>query len=526
MVDLLIKNARIISGKGNPWFHGDIAVTGAKISAIGRLGNLRAGTVIDARGHVVSPGFIDAHSHADLAVFVHPRADAKVMQGVTTENVGLDGFSLSPISTENIPVWSKYLSAVNGSPDVEWTWRSFGEYLDAVDRARPSINISSYAGLGAIRLHVMGMTDRPATPEEIERMRELAVQAMEEGARGVSSGLIYPPNQYQTTGEIARIAEAAARYSGVYNVHLRSEGDGLMAGIDEVVEIGRRSGIHVIITHFKVMGRNNWGQAEAALRKIDDARREGIEVSLEQYPYTAASTLLQAIIPPWRHAEGPERLLEMIRTDRETIKREIRERTDWENWSHAAGWENLTLASANSERNRDFAGKSMTEIARLRGISDPADAALDILSDEEGEATMIMFCMDEEDVTTIMRHPGVNYITDGILGGSRPHPRLYGSFPRILGRYVREKGVLSLEEAVRKMTSLPAEKLRLRTKGVIAEGFDADLVIFDPDTVLDNATYDTPRLQPTGIRTVIVNGVVVVEDGCHTGASAGRTIRS
>lgn len=526
MLDLLIKNARIISGKGNPWFHGDIAVTGGKITSIGKLGNLRAEKNIDARRYIVCPGFIDGHSHADLAVFAQPRAEAKVLQGVTTENVGLDGFSLSPISADNIPVWKKYLSGINGSPDVEWTWRSFGEYLDAVDHVRPSVNISSYVGLGALRLHVMGMTDRPATPEEIERMRELAVQAMTEGARGVSSGLIYPPNQYQTTEEIASIAEAAALYNGVYNIHLRSEGDGLMAGIDEAVEIGRRSGIPVIITHFKVMGRNNWGQADAAIRKIEDARREGIDVSLEQYPYTAAITFLHAIIPPWYHADGPERLLEKIRTERRKIKQEIRERTDWENWPSATGWENLVLASASDESNQMLRGMSITDIARMRSFSDPADAALEILSLEDGNAMMIMFCMDEEDVTTVMRHPGVSFITDGILGGTQAHPRVHGTYPRILGRYVREKGILTLEEAVRKMTSLPAEKLHLKNKGVIAEDYDADLVIFDPETVIDNATYDKPGLQSTGIHTVIVNGVVVVDDGKHTGASPGKTIRN
>ncbi len=525
MVDLLIRNARIISGKGNPWFHGDIAVTGGKIAAIGSLGNLRAKTVIDARRRMVSPGFIDGHSHADIAVFANPRAEAKVMQGITTENVGLDGFSLAPISAENIATWKKHLTGLNGNPDVEWNWRSFGEYLDAVDRARPSINLSAYAGLGAIRLHVMGMTDRPATPREIDRMRELAVQAMEEGARGVSSGLIYPPNQYQTTDEISRIAEAAARCGGVYNVHLRSEGDGLMAGMDEAVEIGRRAGIHVIITHFKIVGRNNWGQVDVALRKVEDARREGIEVSLEQYPYTAACTFLHAVVPPWLQADGTEHLLEMVRTGRDRIKREILERTDWENWPSAAGWENLALASVKSERNRTLAGKSMTEIARLRSLTDPVDAALDIIAEEEGEAMMTMFCMDEDDVTDIMRHPGVNFITDGILSGTQPHPRVYGSIPRILGRYVREQGVLTLEEAVRKMTSLPAEKLHLKTKGLIAEDYDADLVIFDPDTVMDNATYDNPRQYSTGIHTVIVNGVTVVEEGMHTGATPGKALR-
>lgn len=267
MFDILIRNGRIISGRGNPWFHGDLAISGGKISALGRLNNAKARKIIDAKQEVLSPGFIDGHSHSDLSIFVHPRVEAKVMQGVTTENIGLDGFSLAPIAEKDIYTWRKYLAGVNGNPDVEWKWRSFADHLDAVEAVRPSLNISSYAGLGAIRFNVMGMTDRSATPYEIDKMRDIALQAMDEGARGISSGLIYPPNQYQTTDEISCIAQAVNRYGGVYNIHLRSEGDGLFPAMDEAMEIGRRSGIPVIITHFKIQGKKNWGGAEKALRK-------------------------------------------------------------------------------------------------------------------------------------------------------------------------------------------------------------------------------------------------------------------
>jgi N-acyl-D-amino-acid deacylase len=526
MFDILVRNGRILSGRGNPWFHGDLAISDGKIAAVGRLNNAASRKMIDANHEIVSPGFIDGHSHSDLSIFVHPRAEAKVMQGVTTEIIGLDGFSLAPIAEKDIYSWRKYLAGVNGNPDVEWNWRSYADHLDAVDAVKPSLNISSYVGLGAIRFNVMGMTDRTATHDEIDRMRELALRAIDEGARGISSGLIYPPNQYQTTDEISHIARAVNQLGGVYNIHLRSEGDGLFPAMDEAIEIGRRSGIPVIITHFKIQGRKNWGSAEKALEKVDEARSRGIDVSLEQYPYTAACTVLNAIVPPWYHADGPDALIRAIRENREKVKHDMYTRSDWENWALTTGWDNLIVSSVESEANQRFVGKSMAEISRMRGKDDPADAVLDIIVEEQGAALMVMFCMDERDVITIMSHPAVNFISDGILGGSKPHPRVYGSFPRILGRYVREKRLLSLEDAIRKMTSLPAEKLRLKSKGVIAEGYDADVVIFNPDTIIDIADYDNPRQFPVGISYVIVNGEPVVEGGKHTGTVPGRTIRS
>ncbi|MFA6472346.1 MAG: D-aminoacylase [Candidatus Latescibacterota bacterium] len=526
MYDLIIKNGKIVSGRGNPWFYCDIAISEGKIVGIGHFDNAQANKTIDAKKMVVSPGFIDGHSHSDLSLLIQPRAEAKVMQGVTTEIIGLDGLSLSPVSENNSSIWRKFIAGVCGNPDIPWNWKSFADQMDALDAVKPSLNVSSYAGLGAIRFHVMGMTDRGATQSEIETMRDIAIIMMEEGARGISSGLIYPPNEYQTTDEIARIAERVPPYGGAYNIHLRSEGDRLFPAMDEAIEIGRRSGIPVIITHFKIMGEKNWGEAERALEKVDEARRQGIEVSIEQYPYTAGSTFLKAIVPPWYHAGGPDALIRTLCENRNAVKKDIYERNDWENFVLATGWDNIRISSVESDANQKFVGKSITEISRLRGTDDPADSALDIIVEEQGAVSMVLFFMDERDVMTIMSHPAVNYITDGILGGSQPHPRVYGSFPRILGRYVREKGILRLEDAIRKMTSLPAEKLQLKSKGVIAEGYDADLVIFDPDTVIDTATYENPRQYPLGIFWVVVNGEVVVEEGKHTGAAPGKTIRT
>jgi N-acyl-D-amino-acid deacylase len=525
MYDVLILNGKIISGMGNPWFYGDVAVANGKIVKVGRLAAEEATRTIDATGKYVSPGFIDGHSHSDLFLFVEPKAEQKIMQGVTTENVGMDGMSVAPINAEDIPDWRKHLSGLAGDPKIDWTWRSFSDYLDALDTLPTSDNISSYVGLGTIRLKVMGMTDQEAGADRIEQMKELAAQAMEEGARGISSGLIYPPSQYQTVPEVVEIAKVVRGFDGIYDVHLRSEGDHLVQSVEEVIEIGRQSGIPVLITHFKVMGRRNWGLSEKTLQMVDDARREGVEVTLAQYPYTAGSTMLHAVIPPWYHAKGPDNLIRMLREDKEPIKRDIRERMDWENWASNNGWENIIASSVESEANKQYEGKSIAEIAAMRGLDDPADAALDILAEEELAVGMIIFCMDEADVIRIMKHPSVSYITDGLLGG-KPHPRVYGTFPRILGRYCRDQKIVGLEEAVRKMTSLPAEKLRLKTKGRIAENYDADITVFNLDTIIDHGTYEDPKQFPAGIDYVLVNGELVVDAGKHTQATPGRTIRN
>ena len=525
MYDLLILNGRVISGEGNPWFYSDVAVVKEKIVRIGRLSRERARTVIDARGLFVAPGFIDGHSHSDLFILANPLAEQKVMQGVTTENMGMDGMSVAPIAEKNVAGWRKHLSGLAGDPKVDWTWRSFGDYFDRIDRLPPSINVTSYVGLGTIRLQVMGMDNREATPAEIEEMKCLAARAMEEGARGISSGLVYPPSQYQTLEEVAEIAKVVRDYNGIYDVHLRSEGDGMVRAVEEVVEIGHRSGIPVLITHFKVMGRQNWGKAEKMLKLLDDARREGVEVTIAQYPYTAGSTMLHAVIPPWFHAQGPDKLVHMLRHEREVILKDMRERTDWESIGKRGGWGVIVVSSVESQANKIFEGKSVSEIGAMRGIADPAEAALDLLAEEDLAVGMIIHHMDEKDVVTIMKHPSVSFITDGLLGGGKPHPRVYGTFPRILGRYVREQRVLPLEEAVRKMTSLPAEKLRLKSKGCLAENYDADITVFNFDTVRDNGTYEDPRRFPTGIEWVIVNGRIVVEKGSHTKATPGRTVR-
>jgi len=525
MYDVLIRNGKVITGMGNPWLFGDVAIAKDKIAKIGKLSKDEAKIVIDAKGHFVCPGFIDGHSHSDLGVISEPMAEQKIMQGVTTENIGMDGLSVAPIREENIADWKKHLSGLTGKPDIDWTWRSFADFLDVIDAVPPSINITSYVGLGTMRLCVIGMSDREATMDEIRQMKEMAAQAMEEGARGISAGLIYPPSQYQRMDEVVAIAKVARQYDGIYDVHLRSESDHLVSAIEEVVEIGRQAEIPILITHFKASGKKNWGMSETILGMVEKARDEGIDVTVAQYPYTAGSTILHCAIPPWYHSQGPDKLIQALREDRDRIKKDIRERNDWENMAMSAGWENIVISSVESAANKDCEGKSIVQIAEIRGLEDPADAAFDILIEEDLAVGMVMFSMDEADVVRIMKHPTVAYISDGILGG-KPHPRVYGSFPRLLGRYVRDQGVIQLEETVRKMTSATAERLRLKSKGRIAENYDADITIFNLDTVIDHATYENPRQFPSGIEWVLVNGQVVVQNGKHTGARPGRTVRT
>jgi len=526
MFDTLILNGKIIDGTGNPWIAADVGMAEGKIAKVGPIGKAEARQTIDARGKFVCPGFVDEHSHSELFILAEPEARQKVMQGITTENLGMDGMSVAPILEKDIPGWRRHLAGLAGDPQVEWSWRSFADYLDTVDARKVAINICSYVGLGTIRLMVMGMDGRAAEAGEIEEMKEIAAAAMAQGARGISAGLIYPPSQYQSLSEIVEIAKVVRKHDGIFDVHMRSESDGIAEAIEEVLEIGRQSEIPVLITHFKIRGKNNWGRAAELLQLLAKARQEGVEVTVAQYPYTAGSTVLHAVIPPWYHTKGPDHLVQTLRENRDAVKKDIRERMDWENFAAIVGWENIKVSSVVSEANLPFEGKSIANIAALRETDDPADAALDLLVEENLAVGMINFGLSEPDVVEIMQSPTVSFITDGLLGGKMPHPRTYGTFPRILGQYVREQQVMSWEDAVRKMTSLPAQKLRLKTKGILAEHYDADVVIFDPETVMDQSTYEDPRQYPSGIDWVLVNGCVVVKDGKHSGERPGRTIRS
>ncbi|MBN2336815.1 D-aminoacylase [Candidatus Bathyarchaeota archaeon] len=517
MFDILLSGGRIVDGAGNPWYHGDIAVKDGRIAAIGKISE-GAETVIQLEGMVAAPGFIDTHSHSDLMLISEPRAEAKVMQGVTTEIVGQDGLGEAPVTDGTIKDWRKYLSGLNGDPDIEWTWRGMGGYLDALEKARPSINVASLVGHGNIRLCVMGMEDREPTGAELDEMRALTAESMEQGAIGLSTGLIYAPCIYADTPELVELCRVVAGHGGSFVVHIRNEGDRLLESIDEVAQVGRESGVHVHVSHFKAGGEANWGKSVHSLRRLEEARSGGVEMTFDQYPYIAGSTFLSSLLPPWVHAGGTDALLGRLRDEeaRRRIADELGEST------RAERWESLLVTNLRTARNLPYEGKTMAEIAGARR-QDPVTALMDIVVEEDNGAAMVSFTMNEDDVERIMSSPLGMVCTDGILLG-KPHPRAYGAFPRVLGHYVR-RGVLRLEEAVRRMTSHPAQAFGLTGRGLLRPGFKADITVFDPKKILDTATYDDPRRHPEGIAHVIVNGVVTVSDGEHTGASAGQVHR-
>ena len=521
MYDLVIKGGRVVDGSGNPWFPGEVAVNGGIISAVGKV-EKKARETIDASGMIVSPGFIDAHSHGDIVLISEPEARIKIMQGITTEIVGQDGLGEAPLTDANLGMWRRYLSGLNGNPDIEWDWRSFGEYLARLDAAKPSVNVASLVGHGNIRLAAIGMENRKPTPTELDRMRKLLDKSLSEGAIGLSTGLIYPPCVYSDTSELTELCRVTAAHHGVFVVHMRNEGDKLLDSIDEVVSVGRGSGVSVHISHFKANGRANWGKAPQALARVEEARKQGIDVTFDQYPYTAGSTFLGSLLPPWAHEGGLDCLLMRLR-DRETRERLAAYLSGSRGDEGSPNeWDRILITNAQTSRNKRFEGRYVSQIAAALDKS-PAETVIDLVLEEENAATMATFTMDEDDVRTIMRSPLGMVCTDGIVLG-KPHPRAYGSFPRVAGHYVRE-GVLRLEEAVRKMTSYTAQTHGLTDRGMLRPGLAADITIFDPDKIRDTATFENPIQHPKGIEYVIVNGVVTVEKGRHNGGRAGKVLR-
>lgn len=516
-------NARILDGTGAPAVTGNVVMDGDRIAAAGP-GVAAAGEVIDLHGLAIAPGFIDMHSHCDLSCMSDPQLPPKIRQGVTLEVLGQDGLSEAPIPAEYIPMWRKHLTGINGNPDLPWDWVTFADYLQACSGA--AVNVVALVGHGPLRLNALGMENRAPTQAELDRMCQVLDESLAGGAVGWSTGLIYSPCVYSDTEEMIAFGRVVRKHGGFMVYHMRYEGGRILEGMEEVFRIQRESGAASHISHFKARGRGAWGQVPQMIAAVDQARAEGLDVTADQYPYMAGSTMLSALLPPWVNQNGADGVKVFISDPamRDTIRSEvIAGRPDWESTVDAVGWERITISGVQGDANRPLIGLSLAEIGTRWGI-DPYDAVVRLLLEEDLAVSKIIHHLREEDVRMLMQQPWTMTGSDGLMGGE-PHPRTYGTFARKLGTYVRDEGLESLEEAIRKMTGLSAWRLGLPDRGVIAPGMAADLVVFDPATIADRATYQTPRVHPDGIHHVIVNGVWAVRDNRETGNFAGRSLR-
>ncbi|MEX0602649.1 MAG: D-aminoacylase, partial [Bacteroidota bacterium] len=527
--DLLILNGTIVDGTGNPWFVGDVGIRGDRIAAVGFLQNARASRTVNAEGKVVSPGFIDMLGQSELSLLVDARAMSKISQGITTEVTG-EGSSAAPVNQRILDDLKPHLEYY--SLTVDWT--DLDGYFRRLERAKPAINVATFVGASQVRKYVIGHEDRPPTPEELDQMRTLVRDAMKQGALGLSTSLIYAPATFARTDELIELAKVAAESGGIYASHIRDEGNRIVEALYEAIDIGREAGIPVEIWHLKVAGRRNWGSMPRIIDLIARQRQQGIDITADMYPYPASSTRLNSRIPAWAHEGGPGKLLERLQ-DPETRKR-IREelaRTDAgaDNSFAATGAEGILIAAVHNPELREFEGKRLNEIA-FAWSRHPIDAMLDFLVKDSVRTSAVFFSMNEQDVRMAMATPWVSFCTDGgqraldgPLSEGKPHPRSYGSFPRILGTYVREERLISLEDAIRKMTSLPAQRVGLSDRGLLKPGFFADVVVFDLQTITDKATFENPHQYSEGVEMVLVNGQPVWENGEFTGVFPGRGLR-
>ncbi len=512
MFDLIIKKGLIVDGKGKKAYHADVGIQGEKIKEIGNLTSSPSRRYIDVKGLTVAPGFIDMHSHSDLGFLAPSFTEPKIRQGITTEVVGNCGMSLAPVEKTKLALLKKYLAPFQGGiAGLPWDWESWGDYLNHLQRRGAAVNVVPLIGQGTIRTAVMGFENRPATSPEMKRMKSLLKEAMEQGAFGLSTGLIYPPGVYTPTTELIELCREVNQEGGLYVSHIRNEGYKLIEAIREVIEIGKEASIPVHISHFKVQGKENWGKTKEALELIEKVRKEGLDITCDQYPYTACSTVLSALLPPWVHQGGVVQLIARLKQPH--LRKKIEEEME-ANYPGSlkgySGWHNVLLSYC--EKHTHWEGKNIEEAAEEENKS-PYELFFDLLIEEEVKTTMIIFAMDKQDIRRILKYPHTMIGTDGLPSKGKPHPRLYGTFPRILSRYVREERIFSLEEAIRKMTALPAGKLNLKGRGLIRKGMYADLVIFSPDKISDQSTYEHPHRYPKGIEYVLVNGGIAVERG-------------
>jgi dihydroorotase/N-acyl-D-amino-acid deacylase len=529
--DVLIAGGRIVDGTGTPWFRGDLAIQGNRIAAIGNLGQATASLRIDASNLVVAPGFIDMLGQSEFNILVDPRAASKITQGITTEITG-EGSSIAPVNERMV----EDSAAAYAHFNVVRDWRSLSEYFARIDqRTRPTFNIATFVGAGGIRDYVIGKEDRPATADELERMKRLVADAMDQGALGLSSSLQYVPDRFASTDELVALASVAAERGGLYITHQRSESGRIFESIDEVFAIAERAGIAAEIYHLKTAYKANWGKMPEVLARIEAARTRGLDITANMYPYDRASNDLDACLPLWMREGGDQKMIARLKdpADRERAKRDMADPsvTTWENqWYGAGGGDGVLLTSVLNPALRQYEGMTIAEIAQVMG-KDPRDTLMDLVLADNGESSCIISIMTEADVREALRHPLLAIGTDsgaraedGPLAASKSHPRGWGSFPRILGKYVREEKLLTLEEAIRRFTSRPAARVRLTDRGILRPGLVADVTVFDPATIRDVATFENPNHYSVGVKHVFVNGRPVLIDGKMTGERPGRAL--
>ena len=524
--DILITGGKLIDGTGNPWRYADVGIIDDKIAKVGKLSGSEADKKISAEGLYVVPGFIDMHTHSDYTLLVDGTAQSKARQGVTLEIIG-ESESAGPVFGEAVKLMEKGLERLG----LKLTWKTLSEYFSVLEGSGISVNIASYVGLGQVRQCVIGEENREPTDEEMKEMKRLVREAMDEGAIGLSSGLLYIPDMFFSTDEIIELAKVVSEYGGIYATHIRSEDETLLESLDEAIRIGREADIPVEIFHFKASAKKNWYKMPEAIKKINDARKSGVDITVDQYPYIAGSTTITILLPNWAREGGTENILERIKNPetRQRIKDDMR--TDDTGFDSIEEYmSNVRIAKVQSEKNEHLEGKNLLEIAKEKN-ADPIDNYFDLLLEEDGTVSGVFFTMTEENKKLAMAQPWLSIGSDGssvkpegILGRGKPHPRYYGTFPRVLGRYVREQNVLILEDAIRKMTSLPAQRLGLKDRGLLKEGTFADIVVFNYDKIIDNATFENPHQYSEGVNYLIVNGKMVIENSEHTGAKPGRII--
>jgi len=528
-LDLVITNGHIMEGTGSPWYTGDLGIRDGKIVAIGNLSAAPRRRTIDAAGKVVAPGFIDMLGQSEMTILVDPRLPSKIFQGITTEITG-EGTTIAPLNDAIIQSGLAGYDHFHITPD----WRTLRQYFARLEKQGMGINLASYVGATQVRRMVLGDDDQQPTPAQLEQMKALVDDAMKDGAVGVSTALQYAPAPYAKTDELVALAAEAGKFGGIYATHMRNEGDSVLEAIDEAIRIGSEAHVPVEIWHIKVAGKNNWGRMPEVVGKINAARAAGADVTANTYAYTAWFNDFSAFIPPWAHDGGNEKLIARLQdpATRERIRKDmLTPSRAWNNeWDEIPGPEAIMIGAVENPKLQPLLGKRLSEIAKLWN-KDPMDALFDFLM-EDPNCSVAVFGMSQPDVTLALQQPWVSIDNDsegtspdGILGQSHPHPRAYGTFPRILSKYVREEKVLSLEDAIRKFAALPAQRMRLTDRGVLKAGMWADVVIFDPATVRDRATFDNPNQLSEGMDYVIVNGVPVIDQGKMTGALPGKVLR-